>query len=224
MAIQDYRSSQRFLTEPPLHAVVGRVDVSICNVGVQGIQIEHADPLAPNHECTLAFILPQSREVIHVTGVVMWSEMFRRDGKYLYRSGLRIDSSAGTALRPALENLLDAGLARPDTDSLERKKLAIQKKSTQVAGQMFVRPATPNASNEEVERIQEAARRLLSTPDEIARWSAVGQAHLSGGLASASPTGPGDLMLVLAVWEYLDRASELRTIASVLQRASIERR
>jgi len=218
MPIQDYRASQRFLTEPPLHAVVGRIDVSICNVGEQGIQIEHADALTPQHECTLAFILPNSRDVIHVTGVVMWSAMFRRDGKYLYRSGIRIDSAAGAGLRPALNDLLEAGIAKPDVDSLERKRLAIQKKSTQVAGQMFVRPAAPAVSVGETGRIREAAEHLLNSPDEIARWSAIGHSHLSGSPVAPRPAGGGSADLVLAVWEYLDQASDLRTIASVLER------
>lgn len=215
MPIQDYRASQRFLTEPPIRGAVGRRAVSICNVAERGIQIEHAEPLAVLHEYHLSFSLPQNPGAFEITGTVIWTRLVRGGGGYLYRSGIRIDASQ-PELGPALMALLEAGVARPDSDSLERKKLAIREKSNQVTGQMFIRRAAPAVSPEQATRVRDAAERLLASPEEIARWSAIGRSGLSGGLGLPKHVITGSTDLAVAIWEYLDHQVELRAIESVL--------
>lgn len=221
MQIKELRVHDRFVAEPPLAASMGRSSIAICDLGVEGLQIEHSEPLRPHDHCTISFQDPWKRSTIDLEARILWTRLFKDpSGHYLYRSGVRVGSSP--ALKQALNALLQRGAARPDDESLERKRRSLEDRATEVLGQMFVRPAGVTISERQltpaqIASIHHAADRLIANPDEARRWAVLARFAVNNDPRHMAIRNENLDDEFLAVWEYLDEVIPVAIIRELLE-------
>jgi hypothetical protein len=220
--IKDLRSGERFVVTDRLTGNFNTAEVAILNVAHQGAQIEHGQPVRLSSEGRLTFHWGEIG--VSVRGVVVWSRLSKTPnhfGKYLYRSGLRIDETNREFLS-IMETLANWGVIRQDVDSLERKRLREEEKAQQKNGQPTMKfvPTEPEVSSDQVLLIEHARDRLRTNFDEAQKWYSRAYFALRDGRTPVS----ADLMKypedVLAVWEYLERSVPLSVIAKVFAKTS----
>ena len=212
-SVRDHRGGDRFIVIEPLPGSFGAAPIAILNMAYQGVQIEHAQPLRLATKARLFFKHGEVTAAVH--GTVVWSHLSRTPndkGKYLYRSGIRIDEEM-TRFRSAMESLAEEGFIRLDVESLERKRKRLEEMERERTGKpvvTLIRGAEAAIPSDQVLLIQQARERLRANPDEALKWY-----HR----AKFSTTDEAVLHHredVLAVWEYLDRSVDLSTIQRVI--------
>lgn len=221
MHIKESRVHDRFVAEPPLSANMGRSPIAICDIGAEGLQIEHSEPLSPHDQCTISFQDPWKRSTIDLEARILWTRLFKdSSGHYRYRSGVKVGASA--ALKQALNSLLQRGAARPDEESLERKRRTLEDRADEVLGQMFVRPARVTVSERQltpaqIASIHHAADRLYANPDEARRWAVLARFAVNNDPRHMAIRSDDVDDEFLAVWEYLDEAIPVSFIRELLE-------
>lgn len=221
MHIKESRVHDRFVAEPPLSANMGRSPIAICDIGAEGLQIEHSEPLRPHDQCTISFQDPWKRSTIELEARILWTRLFKDlSGRYLYRSGVKVGASA--TLKQALNSLLQKGAARLDDESLERKRRILEDRATEVLGQMFVRPAGVSVSGRQltaaqIASIHHAADRLDANPDEARRWAVLARFAVNNDPRHIAIRNENVDDEFLAVWEYLDEAIAVSVIRELLE-------
>ena len=221
MQIKESRVHDRFVAVPPLVANMGRSPIAICDLGAEGLQIEHSEPLRPHDQCTISFEDPWKRSTIELEARILWTRLVRDpSGRYLYRSGVRVGSSA--TLKQALDSLLQKGAARLDDESLERKRRSLEERANDVLGQMFVRAAGASVSERQltpaqVTSIHHAADRLQANPDEARRWAVLARFAVNNDPRHVAIRKEDVDDEFLAVWEYLDEAIPISFIRELLE-------
>lgn len=221
MHIKELRVHDRFVAEPPLSASMGRSAISICDLGAEGLQIEHKEPLRPHDHCTITFQDPWKRSTIELEARILWTRLVRdASGRYLYRSGVKVTAPA--TLQQALNALLQRGGARLDEQSLERKRKTLEERANDVLGQMFVRAAGVSVSDRQltpaqVASIYSAADRLEKNPGEARRWSVLARFSVNNDPRHAAIRDENVDDEYLAVWEYLDEALPVSLIRELLE-------
>jgi hypothetical protein len=215
--IKELRTGQRFVVTDRLTGNFNTAEVAILNVAEQGAQIEHGQPVRLASEGRLSF---RWHDVgVSVRGIVVWSRLSKTPnhlGKYLYRSGLRIEEENHDFVS-TMQTLADQGVIRQDIHSLERKRQRELEKAEQKNGQPTMKfvPTEPDVSSEQVLLIEHARDRLRTNFDEAQKWYSRAYFALRDGKTPVS----ADLMKypedVLAVWEYLERSVPLSVIAKV---------
>jgi PilZ domain. len=210
---------QRYVAVPPLQADFCGYPVLVYNLAEGGLQVEHAAPFKLGLHGKARVSLPAENRQLVLVGEVVWSRLSRtpdEKGKYLYRSGVRIDLSTEEA-RNALRYLITT-YARPDLGTLERKRQAMLERARSIARRPGVKTQQfgPSIPNDVVLLIQQAIERLRMHPDEAAKW--YNRAKFS---VSQKEDGTVDELLfhykedVLAVWEYLERTIDVNVISKV---------
>jgi len=200
---------------------MGRSSISICDLGAEGLQIEHSEPLRPHDHCTISFQDPWKRSTIELEALILWTRLFKDpSGRYLYRSGVRVGASA--TLQQALNALLQRGGARLDEQSLERKRRTLEERANEVLGQMFVRPAGVSVSDRQltpaqVASIYQAADRLDANPDEARRWAVLARFSVTNDPRHAAVRDEHVDDEFLSVWEYLDEVIPVSLIRELLE-------
>lgn len=221
MHIKESRVHDRFVAEPPLSASMGRSPIAICDIGAEGLQIEHSEPLSPHDQCTISFQDPWKRSTIDLEARILWTRLFKdSSGHYRYRSGVKVGASA--TLKQALNSLLQRGAARPDEESLERKRRTLEDRADEVLGQMFVRPAGVTVSDRQltptqITSIYHAADRLYANPDESRRWAVLARFAVNNDPRHMAIRTDDVDDEFLAVWEYLDEAIPVSFIRELLE-------
>lgn len=221
MHIKESRVHDRFVAVPPLSANMGRSPISICDLGAEGLQIEHSEPLRPHDQCTISFEDPWKRSTIELEARILWTRVFKDpSGHYLYRSGVKVGSPA--TLKQALNSLLQKGAARLDEESLERKRRTLEERANDVLGQMFVRAAGATASERlltqaQIASIHHAADRLNANPDEAKRWAVLARFAVNNDPRHIAIRNGNVDDEFLAVWEYLDEAIPIASIRELLE-------
>ena len=105
----------------------------------QGAQVEHAQPLRLATKGRLWFKRGEIAVSLHA--IVVWSRLSKSpndQGKYLYRSGLRIDEGANDFLM-AMQMLAEHGVIRKDVESLERKRKRHEERNAETSGKPVMR-------------------------------------------------------------------------------------
>jgi hypothetical protein len=211
------RSRQRFIAIPPLEGRFGRTLMVVYNLGEGGVQIEHSDPLKLGTVAELIIQLPQKTETAHFRARVVWSRLSKTPdakGKFLYRSGIRVDEDEATA-GEFLRRIILA-FARPDFGSLERKRQAQAERAKHLAqtpALIVQHHAQAKSQADEAFLIQQAWERLRTHPEEAMKWyNRARFTKVEKGLDELPPHHRDD---ILAVWEYLERSFELSTIVRV---------
>jgi hypothetical protein len=73
-------------------------------------------------------------------------------------------------------------------------------------------------ADEDVVAIIQAVRKMTDDPEEAARWYARARFAIADAeVRKAAPRGAREREEVVAVWEYLQRRLDLRTVAGVMQ-------
>ncbi len=215
--VEDLRSVKRFVIEPPLHGAFGNVDITIDDFAERGVRAEHADPVKLGSKCRLSISLPRSQETIRIEARVAWSRLSKKPdakGKYLYRSGLRVEGDP-SVMQAILAKMIYFCMARPDNTSLERKRKVQEERARVKAAtptmKLMVQHA-PAIPADQVLLIQQARARLQTMPDEAVKWY---------NRAKYSQSAASDLVQhhrqeSVAIWEYLERTIDLAVITRVL--------
>jgi len=221
--IRELRSGERFVVTDRLTGNFNTAEVAILNVAEQGAQIEHGQPVRLASEGRLSF---RWHDIgVSVRGIVVWSRLSKTPnhlGKYLYRSGLRIEEENRDFVS-TMEALANRGIIRHDVHSLERKRQREQEREQQKSGQPTMKfvPTEPDISAEQILLIEHARDRLRTNFDEAQKWYSRAYFALREGRTPVS----ADLMKypedVLAVWEYLERSVPLSIIAKVFAKSSV---
>ena len=203
--VEDLRSSDRYILTEKLAGSFGSVQVVLIDIGEQGVQIEHAQPLRLATTGRLWF--KHAGVSVSLHAFVVWSKLSGRQ----YRSGLRIDEAAAEFVS-TLETLEEHGIIRKDDDSLNRKRQRIEEREKAKSGQPVMKhvPQEPDISPDQVLLIQHARKRLKDNFDEAQKWYS--RAYFSLRTTGEATKYPED---VLAVWEYLERSVPLPIIKRV---------
>lgn len=218
--LSDLRDSDRFISAQPVTGSLGSVGITIINLGIGGLQVEHVDPLKIGNQARLTLDIPNVK-LPELRARVVWSRLSKtpnQQGKYLYRSGLRVDEDKDILAR-SIGFLIKSGRVYPDKHSLERKKQAQEDKAHRLAHPVMKPILTRkdlDISADQVLLIQHARDRLKSNPQEALKW--YNRAKFS--LNEEAVKGSSDSVMpfkeeVIAVWEYLERTIDLPKIAQV---------
>jgi len=214
------RGTFRYVTHTPINGSFGSVAMVVRDLADNGVQIEHAEPLRVATKSRLAFAGAGS-QILQMRGIVIWSRLSavpNEAGKYLYRSGVRVDDEP-EVLTHAIGQLLGKGLIYLDQQSLDRKReiLAEKARAKGQMGQMRLqRPSQQmeGATPDQLLLIQHARERLRSHPEEALKWYNRAKYALPPEESRAlDEGGMRHKEDVLAVWEYLERSIELPVIA-----------
>jgi len=203
--VKELRAADRYIVMEKLGGSFGSAQVTLIDVGEQGMQIEHAQPLRLATKGRLWFKRGEISVSLHA--FVVWSKLF---GKH-YRSGLRIDEGTHD-FASAMQTLLRYGLIKRDDDSLNRKRKRLEEKEQEKAGKPVMKfvPSEPDISPDQVLLIQHARERLKDNFDEAQKWYS--RAYFALRSTGEATRYPED---VLAVWEYLERSVPLSVIKRV---------
>lgn len=213
-SIDDSRSEKRFLLEQTIRGTFGAASVTFIDIGASGAQVEHSTPLKLGTSGRLTINLPPPSDQVKVTGLVVWSRLSRTpnsEGKYLYRSGLRIDEDL--PMREAVDILVAASIARPDLRSLDKKRRVLEEKEKRKQQPMFkaMFHKAPQIPTDQVLLILQARERLALQPDESVKW--YNRAKFSFIEAGQDIHYRDE---ILAIWEYLERTIDLGVISRVV--------
>lgn len=215
--IKELRERQRYMVTERLTGSFGASEVMLIDMAEQGAQIEHAQPLRLATRGRLWFKRGEVSVSLHA--MVVWSKLSKTpndQGKYLYRSGLRIEEGEAEFVG-AMRMLAEHGVIRQDTESLERKRKRKEERELQKQGKPTMKRVATESdiSPDQVLLIQHARERLRANFDEAQKWYSRAYFALRDGRTGVSP----DLMRypedVLAVWEYLERSVPLSTIKRI---------
>lgn len=216
--VKDLRERDRYVVTEKLVGSFGAAEVTLIDLAEQGMQIEHAQPLRLATKGRLWFKRDDISVSLHA--FVVWSKLSKTpndQGKYLYRSGLRIEEERADFLA-AMGMLARHGVIRKDTESLDRKRRRHEQREVdkQKSPTMKRVAVESDISPDQVLLIEHARERLLANFDEAQKWYSRAYFALRDGR-----TGLSQEMLrypedVLAVWEYLERSVPLATIKRVL--------
>lgn len=194
----------------------GSAAITVKDLSASGAQIEHAQPLRIGTKARLWF--KRTDVTASAYGLSVWSRLSKTpdvNGKYLYRSGLRIEFGLEEFIL-AVQALIDRGVARPDIDSMDRKRQRLLDRQNEKKPLMKV-IRSEEVPSELVLLIEHTLTRLRSHPDEAQIW--YNRARLAmtetGAFAADSIRYRED---ALAVWEYLERSVELSMILRVMER------
>jgi hypothetical protein len=216
--VEELRRGKRFVIDPPLRGSFANTDITIDNLGERGLRAEHAGPIKLGITSRLSIIMPTTQEVVRIEARVAWSRLSRKpdaNGKFLYRSGLRIDGDP-EIMKAVLTRVIHVCMARPDTASLERKRQALAERARSRAAATTLRPiATREAEipSDQVLLIRQARARLLARPDEAVKW--YNRAKYSQ--TQTWEAGQHHRDETVAIWEYLERTIDIAVISRVLE-------
>ena len=206
--LRELRKAERYVATEPIPGSFGAASVAVVNMSVDGMMIEHAQPLRIATKGRLWF--KQNEISVAVSAIVVWSHLSKQPnakGKYLYQSGVRVENG-NEQLAAILQTLATRGLLSLDLDSLERKKKRLEERE-HTAPQVRVIPKPPELSPDQALLIHHALQRLRNSPEEARRW-----------YMKAKDTAPDDVVKygkeVVALWSYLEGTIDPRLIAGCL--------
>jgi hypothetical protein len=214
--VKELRSGERWLLAEPVMGSFGAVEVTVVNVAEQGAQLTHAQPLRLATRARLWF--RRGTVAANVHGMIVWSHLSKTpndDGKYLYHSGVRIESAADEFANTMME-LSSQQLLRRDSGSLERKRLRqLDRDRAPRPSMKFIRTDSV-IPPDQILLVRQAWERLRSNPDESLKWYNRARFALDD---SDSPVASEirHRQDVLAVWEYLERTVPLVSIVRVFE-------
>ncbi|HVT03980.1 MAG TPA: PilZ domain-containing protein [Thermoanaerobaculia bacterium] len=213
-SVEESRAAKRFIIDPPLRGSFAAAELSVMDIGEKGFQAEHAVALKLGASGKFNISLPDLTEPLRVEGRIVWSRLSKNpnhEGKYLYRSGIRVDTSSET-LAQAIERLNTMALAKPDNFSLTRKEKILKEKQNKLLHPQvkLIMQKAQEIPGDQLLLIQQARERLQMHPDEAVKW--YNRAKFSLAEAGQQIHHRED---VLAVWEYLERTIDLNVISRV---------
>ena len=196
--VNELRAAERYTSKEPIPGSFGAASVFLINISERGVMIEHAQPLRLSTKGRFWF--KHVVVTVEVQAIVVWSHLSKTPnakGKYLYRSGLRVDSGARD-LSSALQTLAHRGLVALDMESLERKRQrdADRERDRIAPPPVRVPIPEPEISPHQALLIHHAMESLRANPEEARRL-----------YTKAKDSAPDDVVkhgrAVIALWAYL---------------------
>ncbi|HUR82951.1 MAG TPA: PilZ domain-containing protein [Thermoanaerobaculia bacterium] len=117
--VTDLRKGDRFLVAEAVEGTFGATPVALLNMSLGGAQLLHAQPLRIGTRAMLTF--RHAGEGASVNVIVVWSHLSQTAEGLRYHSGVKLDAPDVSYAR-ALNAFVRAGIAKPDKESLERKR------------------------------------------------------------------------------------------------------
>lgn len=217
--IRELRSGDRFVVSEPLTGSFGSIAVTIRNIGDQGVQIEHTDPLRIATKARLWF--KRGDTVVSTQGLVVWSRLstVSTGGAHPYVSGVRIEGDAA-AFAEATHALAIHGVLQRDFHSLDRKKQIAADRANARAGRPSIRYIHPDlvVPPDEAMLIRHARERLNEHPEEAMKWRNRAKYAMTENGSRVAAEMIGHREDVLAVWEYLERSVPIGHIVRVFEK------
>jgi hypothetical protein len=214
--VKELRSGERWLLAESVIGSFGAVEVTIVNVAEQGVQLAHAQPLRLATRARLWF--KRGAIAANVHGMIVWSHLSKTpndDGKYLYHSGVRIESAADE-FAETLMALSEGHLLRRDAGSMERKRQRQLERERAPRPTMKMIRTDTVIPPDQILLVRQASERLRSNPDESAKWYNRARFALDDA-DSPIASEIRHRQEVLAVWEYLERTVSLVNIVRVFE-------
>ena len=215
--VEELRSVKRFVIDPPLRGAFANVDITIDDFGERGVQAEHAGPIKLGSVSRLVFTIPMTQEVVRIEARVAWSRLSKKpdaNGKYLYRSGLRVEGDSDV-MKATLARMVHFSMARSDTSSLDKKRKALVERARSRAASPVLKPMTsrgPDIPPDQIMLIRQARARLQAMPEEAVKW----YNRVRYSQANAGDPVHKHRDEVVAIWEYLERTIDINVITRVL--------
>src|SRR5262249_43250438 len=117
--VKELRAADRYILNEKLAGSFGSAPVLLIDIGEQGLEIEHAQPLRLATKGRLWF--KHAGVSVSLHAFVVWSKLSGNQ----YRSGLRIDEAVAE-FSSALQRLAAHGLIKRDDESLNRKRQRLE--------------------------------------------------------------------------------------------------
>ncbi len=224
MDVSELRSTERFNLSESLPGSFGSATVTVLNVSSHGAQVEHQQPLRLGMRGRLWF--KRGDVAVSVQAVTIWSFLSKTpnaNGKYLYRSGLRLEPQENRDYTYALQELLEHRILSPDQESLEKKKKKALDKIAEKSNKPTIKMLRPEVviPPDQQLLIEHARKQLAAHPEEAQRWYQRAKYAITEGGANIATEAIRNREDVLAVWEYLERSVEISTIALVFERMRV---
>lgn len=215
MDIVESRQEERYTLTSRVDGNLAGTEVALIDLGLHGVQLKHASPIKLGFSGKLAFKVPGSEERFELPAHVVWSRLATKvtaTGERPYYTGIRLDDPDGK-MASVIGRLLNMSIARPDKDSIDRKKKVLEdrQRSRQQPGIKFFGARAPRVPDDVILLVRQTRQRLQANPAENVKW--LNRAKFSFDEAGVQIHHRED---VLAVWEYLERSIELDIIARVL--------
>jgi hypothetical protein len=210
--VNEVRSAERYSAKEPISGSFGAASIGVVNLSYHGAMIEHAQPLRLATKSRLWF--KHADITVAVQAIVVWSRLSKQPnakGKYLYHSGLRVDSGAAD-LAAALQALANRGLVSLDMETLDRKRQRTEEREREkTSPRMRAVNTETGITLDQMLLIRHASDRLRANPEEARRW-----------FEKTKDSAPDDVVKhgreVMAVWEYLERTIDAGVIAKCLMK------
>lgn len=215
MEIVESRQEERYAVNGRVEGNLAGIEVVLVDIGLHGAQLKHASPIKLGSSGKLALRIEGSEEKFEVPAHVVWSRLATKAtpaGERPYFTGARLDDKDGR-MASLIGRLLNMSLVKPDKESIDRKKKALEEKqrSKQQPGIKFFGARAPRVPDDVILLVRQTRQRLQANPAENVKW--LNRAKYSLDEAGVQIHHRDD---VLAVWEYLERSIELDIIARVL--------
>lgn len=221
MEVKELRGSERFIADRPFAGIFGSASVSVVNLSSQGVQIEHPTPLRLGSKGRLSFSLDSVS--VNAFGISIWSHLSKtpnEQGKYLYRSGVRIEAGI-EEFATALQKFINDNTVRLDHESMARKEQRLIDRQEERKSAIKVIRTSHEIPADQILLVQHARERLRANPEEAQKWYNRAKFALSETPGSTDPIPNREE--VLAVWEYLERTIDVNTIVQVFEKMRIIR-
>jgi hypothetical protein len=218
--LRELRSYERYVMSERLAGSFASAEVLVIDIGEQGAQIEHAQPLRIATVARLWF--KRGDVAVSAQALVVWSRLSKTpnaQGKLLYRSGLRIEEGAAE-FAMAIQQMLERGIVQRDAESLERKRRLREERDLAKTTGPSVRVIRVDDSlpADQVLLIEHARERLRSNPEEAQKWYSRAYFAIRQGQTPLAAELTRYREDVLAVWEYLERSVPVSAIARVFDK------
>jgi PilZ domain len=200
----DLRAGVRYVPRKQITGTFRDIKYVMLQLSSSGLRIRHEEGLRPGDEARLSFAIQNPPKSFVMRARVIWTSIASRDERSFYISGLRVVENAerlvnaAYLLRTARELFIDES----------GKRMTARQVPRQVSG----------LPDEEVVAIIQAVRALAADPAEAAKWYARARFAIADEeVRKAAPRGAREREEVVGVWEYLQRRTDLRAVAGVMQ-------
>ncbi|HYC58042.1 MAG TPA: PilZ domain-containing protein [Thermoanaerobaculia bacterium] len=200
----DLRAGVRYVPRKQIGGTFRDVKFVMLQLSSSGLRIRHDTALRPGDEARLSFAIQHPAKSFVMRARVIWTSITQRDDRSFYISGLRVTEN--------VERLVNAAYLLRTA-----RELHVDESGRRMNGRSVPRHVS-GLPDEEVVAIVQAVRALAADPEEAAKWYARARFAIADEeIRKAAPRGAREREEVVGVWEYLQRKTDLRAVAGVMQ-------
>jgi len=200
----DLRAGVRYVPRKQMGGTFRDVKFVMLQLSSSGLRIRHDAQLRPGEEARLSFAIQQPAKSFVMRARVIWTSITQRDERSFYVSGLRVVEN--------VERLVNAAYLLRTAHELH-----VDESGRRMTGRNVPKHVS-GLPDEEVVAIVQAVRALAADPTEAAKWYARARFAIADEeVRKAAPRGAREREEVVGVWEYLQRKTDLRAVAGVMQ-------